>query len=247
MRVMNQPVPNGFEAYATRDGVFIRNIRDGKVFKWQPVRNLARNGVDRNGKPSRYGRRSFVGPFDDLKGDLYQDPEAELFEQTVQKHGGFYISVEKLMPCDKSEAEDYAKNYLAKSVDAISALPSGEAFDCLFEYIYERFRKEIILRHLKLSETLYDAWNRVAEERKEEFAKKGIYGIKGLMDGRHENTSELGGGCCAYRGEHRMILISYVDGETRINPKDVSWCLGLRNFCHPDFAKFGYRIMILPK
>ena len=246
MKVMNQPVPNGFEAYATQDGVFIRNIRDGKVFKWQPIRNLVPNGIDRNGKSSRYGRRSFDGPFNDLEGDTYQDPESAQFEKTVRKHGGFYISVEKFKPCYKSKAERSAKNYLLGSVDAISALPSGEAFDCLFEYIYERFRK-YVLKNQKSDETPYEAWNRIAEEQNNKFMEKGIYGIKGLMDHQYEHTSELGGGCYAYRGEFRMILISYVQRETRIDPKDVAWCLGLRNFCHPDCAKLGYRIMILPK
>ena len=140
MKVMNQPIPNGFEAYATRDGVFIRNTHDGKVFKWQPIRNLALNGIDRNGKSSRYGRRSFNGPFNDLERDTYQDPESAQFEQTVRTYGGFYISVEKFKPCYKLEAKRLAKNYLQCSTDAISALPSGEAFDCLFEYIYERDR-----------------------------------------------------------------------------------------------------------
>ena len=172
MKVMNQPVPNGFEAYATQDGVFIRNIRDGKVFKWQPIRNLVPNGIDRNGKNSRYGRRSFNGPFNDLEGDTYQDPESAQFEQTVRKHGGFYISVEKFKPCYKSKAERSAKNYLLGSVDAISALPSGEAFDCLFEYIYERFSK-YVLKHQKSDETPYEAWNRIAEEQNKKFMEKG--------------------------------------------------------------------------
>ena len=246
MKVMNQPVPNGFEAYATQDGVFIKNIHDGKVFKWQPIRNLAPNGIDRNGKSRRYGRRSFNGPFDDLKGNLYQDPEAARFEQTVRKYGGFYISVEKFDRCYKKKAERCAKSYLQGATDAISALPSGEAFDCLFEYIYERFRK-YVLKHKKEDETLYKAWNRIAEEQNENFVVKGIYGIKGLLDYRYEHTSEVSGVCCAYRGEFRMLLISYFYGETRIDPKDVAWCLGLRNYSHPTFLKLGYRIMILPK
>lgn len=247
MKVMNQPVPNGFKPYATQDGVFIRNICDGKVFKWQPIRNLDSNGIDRNGNNSRYGRRSFDGPFNELERNNYKDPEALQFEQTVQKYGGFYISVEKFEPCHKSKAECCAKDYLRKSEDAISTLPSGEAFDCIFEYIYERFRK-YVLKHQSSDETPYEAWNRIAEEQNESFKKKGIYGIKGLMDHQHEYTSEIvGNECCAYRGEFRMMLISYLDGETRIDPKDVSWCLGLRNFCHSEYAKFGYRIMILPK
>ena len=246
MKIMNQPVPNGFKPYATQDGVFIINVRDGKVFKWQPIRNLAPNGIDRNGKSSRYGRRSFNGLFNDLEGDIYKDPESEQFEQAARKHGGFYISIEKFKPCYKQEAESHAKNYLRESVDAMSALPSGEAFDCLFEYIYERFRK-YVLKHQKPTETPYEAWNRIAKAQKAQFIKKGIYGIQGLMDHQYEHTSEVGGGCCAYRGEFRMILISYITGETRINPKDVAWCLGLRNFCHPSCAKLGYRIMIPPK
>ena len=246
MKVMNQPVPNGFESYATQDGVFIRNIQDGKVFKWQPIRSLEPNGINRNGKDSRYGRRSFNGPFNDLAGNTYQDPESAQFEQAVRKYGGFYISVEKFEPCYRAEAEQQAKSYLKGSTDAISALPSGGAFDCLFEYIYERFRK-YVLKNQRSDETSYEAWNRIAEEQDAKFKEEGIYGIKGLMDHRHEHTSECVGECCAYRGEFRMNLIGLTYKETRIDTKYVSWCLGLRNFCDPYCAKFGYRIMILPK
>lgn len=246
MKVMNQPVPNGFTAYATKDGVFMRNILDGRVFKWQPVRKLARNGIDSKGKISRDGRRSFGGYFNDLEKNTYQDPEAEQFEKCARKYGGFYISVEKIEPCYKSEAEQHAKNYLIGATDAESLLPSGAAFDCMFEYIYERFCK-YVLKYQGPDETPYQAWNRIAKKETAKFKKEGIYGIKGLMDHQHEHTSEVAGSCCAYRGEFRMSLISYAKEEKSINPQEVFWCLGLRNYCHPRCGNMGYRIMILPK
>lgn len=246
MKVMNQPVPNGFEVYATKNGVFITNNNDGKVFKWISTCNLSSNGIDSNGNISRYGRRSFDGCFNVLVDGSYQDPEAKKFEKTAKKHEGFYISVEKQKPCYKLEADKYAKNYLAGTTDAESLLPSGGAFDCMYQDIYQRFRRHV-LKHQRVDETPYKAWNRIADEEKARFLKEGIYGIKGLMDHKHEHTSECVGTCCAYRGEFRMILISYDHEEERIDPRYVSWCLGLRNFCHPNCANLGYRIMILPK
>lgn len=244
-KIMKPLVPIGFETLVTGDGVFIKNILDGKTFKWISVKNLESNGIDRNGEFCQYGRRNFDASLHNFNLIAFEDPESEQFEQTVLKYGGFYISVDKFSSCNKSEAEHYAKKYLLGSIDAISTLPSGEAFDCMFEYIYELFR-EYVLTNKKTDETPYAAWNRIAEEHKEDFYKNGIWGIKDLMDGRNEHTSEkiAGNDYCLYRGEHKMSLISY---RPAINPEDASWSLSFRAICENFYAYFGYRIMILPK
>lgn len=248
MDTMKQPIPNGFEGYKTEDGLFIRNIQDGKEFKWIPISELEANGIDRNGNLSQYGRRSFDGPFNDLDGETYKDVESKPFEETAQKHKGFYISVEKFKKCYKDEAEQAAKKYLKDSTDAKSALPSGGAYDCLFEYIYERFRK-YVLDNQNEDESPYDAWNRIAEAEEDKHKKDGVYGIKNLMNKVEEHTSELGGGwdSCAYRTVGYMQLFNgWNENEKIIDPKHVRWGLGLRNFCYFRFAEMGYRIMILP-
>lgn len=242
-------VPNGFEFFKTNNGVFIVNSRDKKVFKWINVEKLTCNGIDSSGKTSKYGRRQFDGNFfpGPPNDEGFLDLEAKIFEEFAPKIGGFYISVEKEKPCYKPEADKFAKSYLAESADVQSLLPSGAAFDCMLQSIYERFLRFVVIVKMK-QETLYDAWNRIAEFKKETFLTNGIWGIKGLMDHAHEHTSEyIDDLCCPYRGEFRMNLISYTSNESRIDPKYVSWCLGLRNYCHNNYANLGYRIIILPK
>ena len=245
--IMKPPVPINFETYVhIQNGTFIRNIYDGKILNWISTLDLAPNGIDRNGNNSQFGRRSF-GQFNSAtEFNCFEDIESESFEYVVKRYGGFYISVEKFPPCDKKNAKHYAQKYMQTAVDAVSTLPSGEAFDCLFEHIYEEFYN-YVLKHKKNEETLFAAWNRISKEQEDNFYVNGIYGIKGLIDGRNEHTSEEipGGEYCVYRGESRMSLFTYTP-ETTINPEDAFWFLGRREFCENFYSYFGYRIMILP-
>lgn len=244
---LQPPIPIGFKVYENpQDGLFIRNTIDSRIFKWISTNDLDPNGLDRNGNCCTYGRRCF-SPLKAFDESGFEDHESEQFEFAVKKHGGFYISVDKFPPHCKSEAEHYAKKYLLGSIDAVSALPSREAFDCLFEHIYENFRA-YVLAHQKNGETPYDAWNRISEMKKYDFYQNGIYGIKGLMDGKNEHTSEqvIDGNYCIYRGEYRMNLFAY-GLEQPTNLEEANWFLARREFCEKFYAYFGYRVMILPR
>ena len=246
--IMRPPVPINFEIYVhIQNGTFIRNIYDGKIFKWISTSDLAPNGIDRNGDYSQFGRRSFSKLNSTTELNCFEDIESDIFEEVVKKYGGFYISIEKFPTCHKKEAKHNAQKYMQKAVDAVSSLPSGEAFDCLFEHIYEKFYN-YVSENKKPNETLYTAWNRIAKEQEANFYSNGIYGINGLIDGRNEHTSEeiIGEEYCAYRGAFGMNLYTYTP-ETAINPEDALWALGYRKFCENPYAFFGYRIMILPK
>ena len=239
-------VPEGFKAFENPNGIFIENSLDNMVFKWISTRDLRKNGIDSNGMLSQYGRRNFNGIFDDLIDDIYTDPESKQFEDSVKKHGGFFISIEKFDKCYHDQADLEAKKYLEGSKDAQSVLPSGEAFDCLFEHIYERF-SEYVLKNQKSKENAFEAWNRIATEKRSEHISKGIFGIKELLDSDYEHSSEMQSFCPVFRSTPLMILNKYIDLESRIDTNIVTWYLGIRHFTHPQNAFFDYRIVILLK
>ena len=239
-------VPEGFKAFEKSDGIFIENSLDNMVFKWISTRDLRKNGIDSNGTSSQYGRRNFNGIFDDLINGWYSDPESEQFEDSVKKHGGFFISTEKFNKCYHDQADSEAKKYLEGSKDAQSVLPSGEAFDCLFEHIYEKF-SEYVLKNKMPNENAFEAWNRIATEKRPEHISKGIFGIKELLDSDYEHSSEMQSFCPVFRSTPLMILNKYIDLESRIDTNIVTWYLGIRHFTHPQNAFFDYRIVILLK
>ena len=237
------PVPTGFEAYELHnyvDGIFVKNVQDNLVFKWISTRDLISNGIDMNGNSCQYGRRSF----NSFSVKNLEDPESAQFELTNKKYGGFYISINKFPSRSKSEAEKYVKQYLHGHIDAISALPSGEAYDCLFEHIYEKFR-EYMLSHKVPTETPYECWNRLVKENEIVFSQY-IYGLYGLMDGHNEHTSEklIGNRYHIYRSETRMTLFSVL--QTPTNIEEAYWFLGNRGFCKPGSKEMDFRIMVLP-
>ena len=232
-------------------------------------------------KKSKGGRRNFEGtvfncfrksnPFD--KG--YYETSDFAFKRCIKKYGGFYMSVyrAKIHPDDviaftkdghplemisTFEAIEYGKKYARKYAkptnrqrEFTSSIPCGAAYDCMFEWIFERFRKEAFEAQMP-NELLYDAWNRLEKQRRPSFYKDGVYGIFNLFscDGS-EICSEFYDSdfCSSYRcgSAYGLYLIS--NREQEKHDLTASFPLGHRNFtvASARWKKHGYRIMLLPK
>ncbi|MDE5830407.1 MAG: hypothetical protein K2H53_01640, partial [Clostridia bacterium] len=266
------PIPKHFKIFARNEnGFFIINERDQSVFKWIDPEKLECNGIDGKGKLSRSGRRNFQGmPFHaDFSAKGYYESNDSGFKKSIKDFGGYYVSVWKArkngindiasfsgdgeivdlitFPEAKEQAESYAKQY-AENGEFISEVPCGAAMDCVFEEIFERFYKEL----LKIgNETEYEAWNRYAELKRNDFMTNGIYGIYDLIGSGEEMTSEGQTNIelmVAVRcGERGLDLIAH--NERYQTPRKAYFALGHRNFKASEYRvhECGYRIVLFPQ
>lgn len=267
------PIPLGFEIYEKNEnGFFVINSKDESIFKWMNPDTLLCNGVDKKGNMTKSGRRDFSGrefPKEFDNEHFYETSDTQ-FMRCIKAFGGYYISIWKARREEsnhvnfagkgdvvdlityeeaKKQAQRYAKIY-AKYDNFSSNIPCGAAMDCVFEEIFERFEKEVMLLK-KAGEKAYDVWNRHAEEMRKEFLMNGIYGMYDLIGKGIEMTSEgymdiksMVSHRCGQRG---LGLISYHNNYK--NLRDASFVLGDRNFKASDFKVYGcgYRLVLFPK
>ena len=263
------------------NGFFIINTADGSIFKWIDVEALECNGVYYGEKRrSKGGRRNFEGTvfncFENRatsKG--YFETTDYAFKQCIKKYGGFYMAAYKAKTHSNDEitftkdgyilemvsalealedAPKYAKTYSHKNNrrrEFTSSIPCGAAYDCMFEEIFERFKKEV--EQIKQPDELpYDAWNRLEKERRKSFHTDGVYGMFNLFsaDG-NEACSEFYGStyCSSYRCGLAYGLYLISNREQEKHDLTASFPLGHRNFTVADarWKDHGYRIMLLPK
>lgn len=269
------PIFTGFEKFAHNDdGFFIINPADGSIFKWIDVEALESNGqFYKRRRFSKGGRRNFSGTvfncFNHVYGKGYYESDDTHFKKCVEKYGGFYIAIcrarintfgsisfsrkgEPVTLIDSSTAKREAKKYAAKFAvnnEFISRVPCGAAFDCVFESIFERFRKEV-MDFKEPDELAYDAWNRYEATVREKFLRQGVYGMFDFFYGS-DITSEYYGSkyCSVYRSglAYGLNLIAHNEREKR--DLTASFPLGHRNFTSASakWIDHGYRIVLLPK
>ena len=263
------------------NGFFIINPADGSIFKWIDVNSLECNGVYYGEKKkSKGGRRNFKGTvfncFENRSTSKgYFETADSAFKQCIKKYGGFYMAAYKAKLHQNDvvtftedgpilemvstlealeEAPLYAKEYSKinnRRREFTSSIPCGAAYDCMFEEIFERFKKEVEAIK-KPHELPYDAWNRLEKERRESFYLNGVYGMFDLFsDSGSEACSEFFGStyCSSYRCglAYGLYLISRTEQEK--HNLTASFPLGDRNFtvAEAKWKNHGYRIMLLPK
>lgn len=263
------------------NGFFIINTADGSIFKWIDVEALECNGVYYGEKrKSKGGRRNFEGTvfncFENRatsKG--YFETTDYAFKQCIKKYGGFYMAAYKAKTHSNGEVTFTKDGYILEMVSALEALedapkyakmyshknnrkreftssiPCGAAYDCMFEEIFERFKKEV--EQIKQPDELpYDAWNRLEKERRKSFHTDGVYRMFNLFsaDG-NEACSEFYGStyCSSYRCGLAYGLYLISNREQEKHDLTASFPLEHRNFtvANARWKDHGYRIMLLPK
>lgn len=266
------PIFAGFERVEDASEFLIRNLADGSIFKWIFVEKLKTNGIYGPFKGRhKANRRNFHGTvfncFAHQEGRGYYETMQEPFMECIEKYGGFYISIARahmteqntiqflpkgdLVDCITIEyAEAKAEVYSKTNTEFSAYLPCGAAMDCVYEEVFERFYKEV-KKARRPNETLYEAWNRIQEEKMREHQKNGIYGMFELICAGELTSERFNDASAATRrgdGAHGLYLIA--DMEDEKTDMTASFPAGNRNFCytmHGGFRNLGYRVMLLPK